>query len=261
MEWERRKLQIIKEILIYDCDVICLQEVDHFEFTAPLLEAAGYGALFLPKPDSPALYVTDSRGPDGCAMFYKRSRLELLKSELLVLEDALRSGFTNQVAILCSFGLQCPREAESRRVSVATTHLKAKSGFEKVRHGQGLWLLQKLQDLVKEEPLVVTGDFNAEVNEPVYQAFTNSDLGLKSCYTTLTPAGEEPSYTTWKFRGNGTRIKEYKRCIDYIWYTEDKVRVMAMTNIPSGDDLGAGRLPSLTYPSDHLSLAAEFVLQ
>ncbi len=55
-----------------------LQEVDHFQFLQRSLSALGYRGLFLPKPDSPCLYLEDNSGPDGCAIFYNADRSEQL---------------------------------------------------------------------------------------------------------------------------------------------------------------------------------------
>ena len=47
-----------------------------------MLEAAlnsiGYRGHFVPKPDSPCLYVDDNNGPDGCAVFFKTSKFDIL---------------------------------------------------------------------------------------------------------------------------------------------------------------------------------------
>ncbi len=52
--------------------------MDHFQFLQRSLSALGYRGLFLPKPDSPCLYLEDNSGPDGCAIFYNADRSELL---------------------------------------------------------------------------------------------------------------------------------------------------------------------------------------
>lgn len=74
-----------------------LQEVDHFEFLNKTLSTQGYQGLFFPKPDSPCLYVKDNNGPDGCAIFFRKSKFEMLKSKKLVLPVWTIS--SNQVCI------------------------------------------------------------------------------------------------------------------------------------------------------------------
>ena len=60
----------------------------------------------------------------------------------------------------------------------------------------------------------------------------------------------EPAYTTWKFRSSG----EQKHTIDYIWHSPE-VAVVGVDAIPSVADIGGDGLPTLTFPSDHLSLS------
>jgi len=40
----------------------------------------------MPKPDSPCVYIDDNNGPDGCALFYKTDKFELLTSKTRILE-------------------------------------------------------------------------------------------------------------------------------------------------------------------------------
>jgi nocturnin len=49
--------------------------VDHFKFLRKWLASLGYIGHFLPKPDSPCLYLDDNSGPDGCAIFYKQGSI------------------------------------------------------------------------------------------------------------------------------------------------------------------------------------------
>jgi nocturnin len=63
-----------------------LQEVDHFNFLTTVLGTQGYRGAFFPKPDSPCLYLKGNNGPDGCAVFFREDKFELLKVETRVLE-------------------------------------------------------------------------------------------------------------------------------------------------------------------------------
>ena len=79
-------------------------------------------------------------------------------------------------------------------------------------------------------------------------------------------SGSEPAWTTWKVRPGGEGEK--RRCIDYVWFNPESAggepggkpggRLRpAQVLLPPPDAVLAGRatkLPSLDYPSDHLSL-------
>lgn len=253
LRWQERKYLILEEILTYRPDVLCLQEVDHYYDTlGPILTGLGYQGSFLAKPWSPCLDVEKNNGPDGCALFFRSSRFSLHSTAHLRLSAMMLP--TNQVAIVQS--LEC--RATGRGLCVAVTHLKARSGWERLRSAQGADLLHSLQGIVARHdsalPLVVCGDFNAEPTEDVYRRFSSSPLGLDSAYKLLSEDRHtEPSYTTWKIRPSG----ESRSTLDYIWYSRDMLSVHSLLNIPTEEQIGPDRLPSYHYPSDHLSLLCD----
>ena len=285
LNWAERKYLILEEILTYQPDILCLQEVDHYYDTfQPVLASLGYQGSFCPKPWSPCLDVVNNNGPDGCALFFRRDRFEMLSTSHLRLSAMMLK--TNQVAVVST--LRC-RET-GRRFCVAVTHLKARSGWESLRSAQGRSLLQSLGNItmetdprdavarggeadrrrvgnglvVQEEgvadeagvPLIVCGDFNAEPWEDVYKRFASSPLGLDSAYKRLSADGRtEPPYTSWKIRRSSG---ESCHTLDYIWYSHRRFQVDAVLELPGEEQIGPDRLPSYHYPSDHLSLVCDF---
>ncbi|XP_061535562.1 nocturnin isoform X2 [Phycodurus eques] len=262
LSWLRRKYLILDEILTYRPHILCLQEVDHyFDTLQPVLARLGYSSRFCPKPWSPCLDVEGNNGPDGCALFFDESRFEFLDCVSLQLSAMMIP--TNQVALVMI--LRC--RSTGRCVCVAVTHLKARSGWEWLRSAQGSDLLRQVQNVVQKHavrtsagsdfqiPLIICGDFNAVPNEEVYCRFVTSPLGLDSAYKKLSKdCSTEPQYTTWKIRPTG----ECCTTLDYIWYTRDTLRVDAVLDMPSDKEIGPNRLPSFSYPSDHLSLVCDF---
>ncbi|CAH1777213.1 unnamed protein product [Owenia fusiformis] len=255
LDWGTRKLRIVEEILQYDPDVICMQEVDHFGYLENILQSVGFTGTFYPKPDSPALYVENSNGPDGCAIFYRTEKFELVETCTKILMTNDENMTTNQVCVLNK--LQ-HKGNSSDAFWVATTHLKAKSGWNDLRESQGRYLLKYLKEIVGQSPLIVCGDLNAPPTEKVYEAFSSSDLELQSAYKVANGGKQEPLYTTWKIRGGkGDTLEESCRTIDYVWFN-NKCQLNAVLNFPSGEEIGVERLPSFKYPSDHLSLVCDF---
>lgn len=108
LTWEYRKNIILREILSYNADVICLQEVqtDHFRtFYQPRLNDAGYDGIFKAKTrDAPAWSIdlstpgsTATPSIDGCATFYRRDRFVLLESHTIEFNEIVkRSGFQDK---------------------------------------------------------------------------------------------------------------------------------------------------------------------
>ncbi|XP_033632219.1 nocturnin-like isoform X1 [Asterias rubens] len=258
LKWKSRRLSCLQEILTYDPDVVCLQEVDHYEdFFKKHLERVGYVGTFNPKPDSPCLYCLHNNGPDGCAVFYKSKKFTLISSVSPILEVVERGQkwTTNQVAVLVRLRCNSPEKEHPKEFVVGTTHLKAKSSYQKLRYLQGLNLLAILEKQADKCPLIFGGDFNAEPTEKVYKAFENSKLSLKSVNKLLSDDGSsEPPYTTWKIRPSG----EMCHTIDYMWFTQSQLQPLRILQFPSGVEIGENRLPSRNYPSDHLSLVADF---
>lgn len=182
LTWECRRYQVIQEIVQNDPDIICLQEVDHFKFLQKILATQNYEGVFFPKPDSPCLYINDNNGPDGCAVFYKKDRLELLNHFTRILE--VWRVQSNQVAIAALFRTR----DTNQEICVTTTHLKARKGalLSKLRNEQGKDLLYFIDGVAEKRPVILCGDFNAEPIEPVYSTVLNyKPLGLGSAYSDL----------------------------------------------------------------------------
>ncbi|XP_058125175.1 nocturnin [Anopheles ziemanni] len=264
LTWDCRRYQLIEEIVQNDPDIICLQEVDHFKFLQKILSAQGYEGVFFPKPDSPCLYINGNNGPDGCAVFYKKDRLEMVNHFTRILE--VWRVQSNQVAIAAVLRTR----DTNQELCVTTTHLKARKGalLSKLRNEQGKDLLYFIDGIAGNRPVILCGDFNAEPIEPIYSTVLNyKPLGLASAYADLLASEEEanaelsatyePAYTTWKIREEG----EVCHTIDYVFYSKDKVTVKNCLMFPSGEEIGVDRTPSFLYPSDHFSLLCDIELK
>ena len=81
--------------------------------------------------------------------------------------------FTLQVALTA---LLCSRFSGSEFV-VSTTHLKARKGplMASLRNEQAKDLIEHLTKFSSGKPIICTGDFNAEPNEPVYATMTQPE--------------------------------------------------------------------------------------
>jgi len=244
LDWASRRWRVVEEIIRHQPDLVCLQEVDHYPFISSALASSGYSGRFCPKPDSACYYVPDNSGPDGCAVLYREDKFSLLSVEKKVL-TAWQSE-TNQVVL----ALVLQHRQTARQLCVVTTHLKARKGalLANIREQQGEDLMSWLEELSDGRSLILTGDFNAEPSEAVYQTITNNkELRLASAYDNTSL-----DYTSWKVRDTG----EEKQVLDYIFHSPD-LRTLRTLDVPSEEDLGEARLPSLAYASDHLSLLAD----
>ena len=245
LDWSCRRWRLLEELVRHSPDILCLQEVDHFPLLERALASLGYSGHFVAKPDSPCIYLPNNSGPDGCSVFYRAEQWQVVgevRSRVLEVWHVQ----SNQVVL----AVNLRHRGTGREVCVATTHLKARSGalLATLRHEQGKDLLDWLETVRQDRPLVLTGDFNAEPSEPVIRAVTEQ---LESAYKT-----DDTEYTTWKVREQGG---EQKNTLDYIFHSKG-VEVTATLDMPTEEQVGAERLPSLAFPSDHLSLVADFLL-
>ncbi|XP_043189108.1 nocturnin-like isoform X2 [Amphibalanus amphitrite] len=248
LDWETRRYRLIEEISHYAPDVLCLQEVDHFKFFQKALGTIGYSGVFFEKPDSPCIYIKGNNGPDGCALFFRNERFELVRTETRVIE--VWKVQSNQVVVLAIL-----RDRRTgHEVCAVTTHLKARSGalLSAIRSEQGKDLLSFVSSHAGNRPIIVCGDFNAEPSEPVYATLTqDSDPELSSAYVQAT--GAEADYTTWKIRGSG----EVCQTLDYVFLSSSRFSVESILPPPTEQQLGEARAPSFAYPSDHFSLVTD----
>ncbi|XP_050424607.1 nocturnin-like [Adelges cooleyi] len=250
--WEYRRCQILYEILEYKSDVMCFQEVDHFDFFNRALATQSYSGVFVQKAYSPCVKFDGNNGPDGCAIFYNSLKYELLAKHELVYSHSAEGSFSRQVALL----IVLQNKSSLNKLCVATTHLKSMTGKDNefLRNQQGEELLKFVTQHASGCPTVISGDFNAEPTEPVYTTMiSDPQLSLKSAYNI---SNKEVEFTTWKIRGRC----EIKRTIDYIFYTTNYLTVSSTVDMPSEELIGKNRIPSINYPSDHFSLITDFFI-
>ncbi|XP_024385992.1 uncharacterized protein [Physcomitrium patens] len=274
LEWNHRAPLLLGRILKDDPHVICLQELNHFDdFFLPELKRHGYVGEYWQKPCSAAQKFESPA--DGCAIFYKSSRLQLLKSDTIQYEDP-KGKKLNQGGLTCRF-----RDIDADQDFVlVNTHLKAKRGHynEKLRVLETRQIIQRLEDVAQGSLVasILCGDLNADPFSNTYSILHENFASVYSLICVCDPphrvnelevmelcdfvenggAQAEPMYTTWKIRG---KEGEVKRTIDYIWYNvQNNLVPCRRWPLPSETAIGADALPSAVFPSDHLPLMCEF---
>ena len=77
LSWEYRKELILTEIMNYEADFLCLQEVDiaqYEDYFIQHLKGQDYEGVYWPKSRYKTMAESDRRQVDGCATFYKASK-------------------------------------------------------------------------------------------------------------------------------------------------------------------------------------------
>ncbi|CAH0368606.1 unnamed protein product [Pelagomonas calceolata] len=245
LKWEARRERLIEELFRHgpEPDVICLEEVDHFDdWFMPQLSKRGYRGFFLKKPKSPCLKTAPGSGlEDGCALFCREATVSV------VCVETMHYAASNQVALLATV-----RVPGSSSFIVACTHLVARKTAEgeAQRKKQVCELMERLDTMGL--PCVICLDMNAAPHDAAYaaQAYPATTSALRSAYRTA--LGAEPAWTTWKKRGTS----EARHCIDYVLCSPE-VGVDAVLLPPEDDEIVEARLPGWNYPSDHVALIAD----
>ncbi|CAO3639452.1 unnamed protein product [Cunninghamella echinulata] len=87
IQWDYRKELILSEIIHWNTDIVCLQEVEmgeYEEFIGETLKHQGnYDGVFFPKSRAKTMSEKERRVVDGCATFYKADKFNLIEYHLL----------------------------------------------------------------------------------------------------------------------------------------------------------------------------------
>lgn len=186
LSWPYRRQNLLREIVGYRADIVCLQEVqsDHFEeFFGPELDKHGYQALF--KRKTAEVFNGNINTIDGCATFFRRDRFSHVKKYEVEfnkaaqsLTDALVPSVQKKTAlsrlVKDNVALIVVLEAKfinqvidnpgkRQLVCVANTHVNVPQELKDVKLWQVHTLLKGLEKIAASAniPMLVCGDFNA----------------------------------------------------------------------------------------------------
>ncbi|KAK6921135.1 Endonuclease/exonuclease/phosphatase [Dillenia turbinata] len=153
LKWDRRKRVIRDELVGYNADIICLQEVDKYFDLLSIMEESGYAGNYKRRSGD---------NVDGCAMFWKQDKFQLLEEESIEFKNL---GLRDNVAQLSVFEMS---KVESRRllVVVGNIHVLYNPSRGDVKLGQKNLSYQKKKIGVQTGGLVSVGDM--ELCDPVY---------------------------------------------------------------------------------------------
>ncbi|XP_048227420.1 carbon catabolite repressor protein 4 homolog 3 isoform X2 [Ricinus communis] len=166
LKWAHRKRVICEELIGWNPDIICLQEVDRYFDLLKIMEKAGYAGSYKRRTGD---------NVDGCAMFWKADKLRLLGGESIEFKAL---GLRDNVAQLSVFEI-C--KAESRRLLVGNIHVLYNPSRGEVKLGQIRFLLSRAQILAEkwgDIPVILAGDFNSTPKSAIYKFFASSELNF-----------------------------------------------------------------------------------
>ncbi|CAD5179806.1 unnamed protein product, partial [Musa acuminata subsp. malaccensis] len=186
LSWPYRRQNLLREIIGYHADILCLQEVqhDHFEeFFAPEFDKHGYQAFY--KKKTSEVYGGNPNTVDGCATFFRRDRfshvkkyeVEFNKAAQSLTDVAMAAGqkkvalsrlIKDNVALIVvleakfsNYGTDNP--GKRQLICVANTHVSVHHEHKDVKLWQVHTLLKGLEKIAvsADIPMLVCGDFDS----------------------------------------------------------------------------------------------------
>ncbi|KAG8091586.1 hypothetical protein GUJ93_ZPchr0012g20303 [Zizania palustris] len=186
LSWTYRRQNLMREIIGYHADIICLQEVqlNHFEDVfAPELDKHGYQALY--KKRTTEVYTGVPQAIDGCATFFRRDKFSHVKKYEVEfnkaaqsLTDAIIPAAQRRVALsrlikdnvalivvleakFSNHGTDNP--GKRQLLCVANTHVNVHQDLKDVKLWEVHTLLKGLEKIAvsADIPMLVCGDFNS----------------------------------------------------------------------------------------------------
>ncbi|XP_057548292.1 carbon catabolite repressor protein 4 homolog 1-like [Amaranthus tricolor] len=205
LTWEYRRKNLLDEIMLYDADILCLQEVqsDHFKnFFKPELEKYGYSAVY--KKRIREVYTGNGYTTDGCAIFFRNHlfrhiisyELEYSKTALSLmgkLDPIMRNQagvrvIKDNVALVVILEMvdnAAENASPFSRLCVVNTHIYAGRGFPDVKLLQVSDLINEIEKIIDPRmPLFICGDLNSLPGSDPYVLLTKSMVNPNSTDTT-----------------------------------------------------------------------------
>jgi len=290
LDWEYRKSQILREINNMASDIVLLQEVETNEFNKffePKLKETGYAGVFRAKSRSRTMGEAAKKEVDGCAIFYKSSKYNLVKDELIEFErlgaqfGAGSADMLNRVMPKDNIAICMLLEEKTTKelTLVGNAHLTWDPEFKDVKVIQAAMLVSEMSkflvanladaDKRKKCPILIGGDFNSTPDSGVFEFMTagiipQSHPDLKS--RNYQSFGEKvglshklnlkSTYTGQMPYTNYTH--DFTGIIDYIFYSADHLTpVKVLGPISPTQMKNFDGCPNPHFASDHFSLATD----
>ncbi|KAF8520339.1 Endonuclease/exonuclease/phosphatase [Hysterangium stoloniferum] len=160
LSWDYRKELILTEVMNYDADFLCLQEVDVAQYEDYFLQhlaAQDYEGVYWPKSRARTMGDAERRRVDGCATFYKASKYQLVEKQLIEFnqvalqrpdfkktDDMFNRVLTkDQIAVV----MLLESRATGSRLIIANVHIHWDPEYRDVKLVQTALLMDELQKI------------------------------------------------------------------------------------------------------------------
>lgn len=182
LKWHKRSIVLLRELKYYDCDILCLQEVDYIQFE-------NFWKLEFDKLNYHANYYRFESKNHGVAIIYKKDKFKRALLEKNYHYDEILSGDikprteTKNVGMILTIPFADEVKSEKEGIIIGTHHLfwHPNGTFERTR--QTYCTLKSFQDFMIENNYdskqyfqFFCGDFNAEPYHSPYLSITRKPV-------------------------------------------------------------------------------------
>lgn len=276
-EW--RFESIVNEIVSYNVDILCLQEVENMIyksfFSVTLEEKCFYDSFFFPKSRIKAVSGSEKDNVDGCVIFWKRNLFKLIdqKNIEFVKLIAEHPDFSKHEDILIRnidkdnvASVILLQKINNDQIIVVNAHLHWNHDYSDIKLFQSVILLEEIMKFRKKYPkagVLICGDFNSLKESDVINfikdgqvrfSYKEKSFDFKHSLKILdTHESVDIPFTHFHMNFKGT--------IDYIFCT-DNIGIEKVLLPPNEDYFDSVlALPTVHFPSDHLMIGAEVYLK
>ena len=222
--WDNRKSNLITFLKAEKPDIICLQEVLYTQLTYIDSELTNYCCIGVGRSNG-------KKDGEYTPIFYDTTKLVLVESSNFGLSE------TPNIIGKIGWDAYCPRivtwlrlryKKDNKSFFIANTHLDHKGS---VARQQSIKLINDWYRLyIKDEPFVLTGDFNVDPNSLVYKMVVDAPMHLNDAYTNA----KKRFGVSYSFHNYGKLATNSRKRIDYV-FVNNKFKVKKM-DIPKEID-------------------------
>ncbi|GJJ06248.1 hypothetical protein Clacol_000439 [Clathrus columnatus] len=237
LAWDYRKELILTEIMNYDADFLCLQEVEVGQFEDYFLRnlsAHDYEGVHWPKSRARTMGENERRRVDGCAIFYKANKYQLVENLLIEFNQIAlqRPDFkkTDDMfnRVLTKDHIAVVTLLENRttgsRLVIANVHIHWDPEYRDVKLVQVALLMEELQKIsdrfAKLPPRLFTHD---DPNQPAPPTYAD---GSKIPTIVCGDFNSVPESGVYDFLANGTVPSDHSDFMSHVYgkYTSDGLK-------------------------------------
>jgi mRNA deadenylase 3'-5' endonuclease subunit Ccr4 len=247
LEWDYRKSLIVSQLLQFDADILCLQEVQVDTWPDLLDSLPGYTGI---------LQQVERAHPVASAVLvrpkFQVRRVESRSRALIVVldycEDDEQPSSSSPPLYLCNVHLEAGISHDNNLVR----YHQLKSLFKRLAVH-----CQQDQQALQEASIVMAGDFNMLNTNPLHrflrQGFLENPQNKYALPCTTTKLKDAYMWSDHRLG------KTYSKggVLDYIW-TSDHVNIQDTLILhPSAETTDSQQFPSKEHPSDHLPIGVD----